>query len=67
MATAIKNITQVGISEKQRVVYEYKTWLIFGWWVKISTEKIKNDLFVNTTEDFEEVIINDKKYIPLIQ
>lgn len=49
----------------EKVVYKKKSLLgIFEWYVKVSAEKLRNDIYINTKMDFEDVIVNGVKYRP---
>lgn len=52
--------TEVKIQQGIREQYFLKTWFIFSWWVKLSTEKMGKDLVINTEENFDEIIVNGK-------
>ena len=53
----------VGISQNQRVVYERKTWLIFSWEVKVSAEKMANDIVICCDQEIDRVYLNGKELI----
>ena len=59
----IAQTTQTEISgvENLKVVYERRKWLCFTWYVKIKSTSIGNDLFIQTNEVVERIILNNKE------
>ena len=63
MATAKIQKTEVELSGNYRVEYERKKILggLISWYVKVSSEKIGTDLFINTSEKYDNIFINGIK------
>ena len=57
--------TKVELKENYRVVYERKEVLggLIKWWVRISSEMQGKSLMIDTTEEYDNIIVNGKKII----
>lgn len=40
--------------------YVYKTWWIFGWYVKISADHIADDIVIETDRKIRQIVFNGK-------
>lgn len=59
----IQNRTKVEVVENRQVVSEERT-ALFGlikWWVKVSSNKIGNDLFIEKDITIDRIFINGKE------
>ena len=61
MAIAKLQNTAIGIREKILEKYVHKTWFIFGWYEQVSATHIKNDLVINTAEDYDKIYLNGQE------
>lgn len=52
----------VRVIETRAVDYEQHSWLFFKWDVRVSEKKMRNDIFIETNDDFDSVFINGTEY-----
>ena len=62
MAYLTDNQVMVRVIETNAVDYKKHSFLFFSWYVKVSSTKIRNDLFIATNDNFDSVFINNKAY-----
>lgn len=55
-------ITKVKFFQNYKILYERKDILgsLISWWVKIKSDKIGKDIIIETTEKFDNIIVNGK-------
>ena len=63
MAQTTNNKPLVRVIETQAVDYEKHSFLFFYWYVKVKAETLRNDLFIETNDEFNSVFIGGKEYI----
>lgn len=51
MQTTLKPLVRV--IETRAVDYEQHSWLFFKWDVKVASSKLRNDIFIETNDNFE--------------
>lgn len=61
MAQSTNNATNVVKTEKYKVIYERKHFLIFTWYKKLKADKLGQDLEIATQEDFDGIYLNGEK------
>ena len=60
---AIISITEVDLVQIEKVAYKKKSLLgIFSWWVKVSAKKLRDDIYITTNRDIENVYLNGKLF-----
>jgi hypothetical protein len=59
--TAIENKTIVEVVERRLVKYEKKSFLFFEWNVRVSTEKLGRDIYIQTNDQIDKVYLNGKE------
>lgn len=57
------NTTLVEVIETNKVTYSRKSFLFFDWYTKVSTEKMRNDIYILTNDTIDGIYLNDKKFI----
>ncbi len=55
------DITSVHMNEDVRVEYEQRSFLgIIKWWVEVKVDRLGKDLVIDTTEQYDQIILNGK-------
>lgn len=58
--------TECDLVRVEKVAYKKKSLLgIFEWYVKVSTTKMHDDIYITTTRIFDDVYVNGVKYRPV--
>ena len=58
-----KELTEIELYQKYREIYRVEKVLggIISWWTKVKVDKIRKDLIIETSEEYDDIIINGKK------
>lgn len=53
--------TKISLEENIKEVFIKKQWFIFTWHELVKTETFGKDLVIETTENYDNIILNGKK------
>lgn len=52
----------IKVIETRVADYQQHSWLFFNWYVKVASNKMRNDIFIETNDAFDSVFINGNEY-----